>query len=151
MLNVDELLNRAADHARNVLIGNPKAELLPTWLIQAKGKTTLVATPWEGEMQKEIVTLAMRGILKKENADSYSFMSEAWMAHESLDAPIGLMPRDREDKIEIVLINACDHQGAKVRTYEIKRDDKGVVTELELQTHGDEDEFSGRLYNLLAQ
>jgi len=150
MLTVDELLDQAAERARSVLLGKPKASLMPTWIIQAKDKTTLVGTPWDGDEDKTIMTLAIRAMLKKEQAHSYSFMSEAWMAHESLSHPIGLSPSQREDRIEVLIVTAFDRQGGKVRFYEIKRGKKDVIIELVLQPQGDMDHFSGDLYNLFA-
>ena len=151
MLNVDELLDHAADHARNVLVGKPQAELTPTWLIQTKTKTMLIGTPWHGDGDKETIITAMRMLMKLHDAQSYSFMSEAWKAVEDINHPTGLMPRDREDKVEILIINACDRKGGKIRFYEIKRGPNAVVTDLVLDIHSDGDRFSGRLYNLLAQ
>lgn len=151
MLNVDELLDHAVEHARKVLVGKPKAALMPTWLIQVKDQTMILGTPWDGDNDKDIVITAMRMLMKLRDVQSYSFMSEAWKATESLDNPIGLMPRDREDKVEVLIINACDRKGGKIRFYEIKRGPDAVVTDLVLDIHGDDDRFSGRLYNLLAQ
>jgi hypothetical protein len=150
MLTVDELLDRAIAHARSVLVGKSEASLMPTWLIQSKDKTSIVGTPWAGDEDKQFMLFAMRMMLEKEQAQSYSFMSEAWAAREDLNHPIGLQPSQREDKREVVLINACDRQGGKMRIYEIKRDKKGVVTELALQRQGEEGRFSGRLFNLLV-
>ena len=84
MLTVDELLDRAIDHARTVLVGKPEAELMPTWLIQEKDQTTIVGTPWRGDDEKTMIIFAMRMSLRDKRAHSYSFMSEAWMATESL-------------------------------------------------------------------
>ncbi len=151
MLNVDELLDHAVEHARKVLVGKPKAALMPTWLIQVKDQTMILGTPWDGDNDKDIVITAMRMLMKLRDVQSYSFMSEAWKAIESLDHPTGLMPSQREDKVEIVLINACDRNGAKVRSYEIKRGPDAVITDLVLDKQGSEDHFSGRLFNLLAQ
>ena len=148
MLNVDQLLDHAADHARTVLVGKPKAELIPTWILQGKDEITFVGTPWGDDVEKELTVIAIRAMLEVRQAQSYSFMSEAWKAHESIDHPIGLMPRDRVDRIEVVIVNAFDRQGGKMRCYEIRRGPDGVVTELVLDPQGDMDRFEGRLYNL---
>ena len=151
MLNVDELLDSSFKHARETLVGKPEAELLPSWLLQTKNEVMLVATPWHGDKDKDTVISVMRMMMKLHGVQSYSFMSEAWKATESLNHPIGLMPRDREDKVEVLIINACDLKGAKIRFYEIKRGADAVVTDLVLNEHGEEDRFSGRMFNLLAQ
>lgn len=147
MLTVDELLDHAADHARKVLIGQPDAEMIPTWLIQAKDQTYVIGTPWRGDRHKELVIFMMRDMLKYRKALSYSFISEAWVATEDPKHPIGLMPRDREDRREVVIINAFDRKGGKMRVYEMKRGPDGRVSDLVLEKT-DMTQLAGRLHNL---
>jgi hypothetical protein len=146
-LTIDELLDHALEHARAVLIDKPDAQLIPTWLIQAKDRTTIVGTPWNGDDDKDIMLLVIRMMLKKEQAQSYSFMSEAWMATEDLNHPIGLQPREREDRKEAIIMNAFDRKGGKMRIYDIQRGDNGQVNDLVLQ-QTEADHFSGRMFNL---
>jgi len=149
-LTINELLDKAIEHARATLIDKPDAQLIPTWLIQAKDRTTVVGTPWDGDDEKRIMLFAIRMMLKKEKAQSYSFMSEAWMATEGANHPTGLMPRDREDRREVVMVNAYDRLGfGAMRTYEMKRNDKGVVTDLLMDEPVEG--FSGRLANLFKE
>lgn len=151
MMTVDELLDSAASHARAVLIGEKGAQLLPTWVLQFKDPrkpTTIIATPWGGEQEKAMVFDVMRGMVRAE-ANVYSFMSECWMAHETRGAARSLMPSEREDKIEVVMINACDRKEGKMLMLEMIRGPDGVVTELKPQedqaTH-----FEGRAANFLV-
>jgi hypothetical protein len=147
-LTINELLDKAIEHARATLIDKPDAQLIPTWLIQAKDRTTVVGTPWDGDDDKRIMLFAIRMMLKKEKAQSYSFMSEAWMATEDLKHPIGLQPREREDRKEAVIMNAFDRDGGgKMRIYDIQRGDNGRVSDLVLQ-QTEADHFSGRMFNL---
>ena len=147
MMTVDEMLDRAADHARTVLVGKPGAELIPTWLIQETGRTVIVGTPWGGDDEKNFYLAILRGMLKKLDVVSYSFMSEAWMAHEDPKHPTGLMPREREDRQEVVIINAFDRKGGKMRAYEMKRGADGAVVDLVKQGE-DYDRLGGRMHNL---
>jgi len=151
-LTINELLDKAIEHARRVLIGEEGASMIPTWHIQTpEGEPDIIAgTPWGGDDEREFVILAMRRLLRDQKAESYSFMSEAWVATEDVKHPIGLMPRDREDRREAVIVNAYDRLGfGAMRTYEMKRNDKGVVTDLVMEepVKG----FFGRLANLFKE
>jgi hypothetical protein len=149
MLSVDELLDMAIDSARNELIGNAGAELMPTFIIQTKDKTTFVGCPWSGEIEKELAIFTIRAMLKKENAISYSFTSEAWISTQQKDEPY-VQPRLSPKRREVVIVNAFNRRGVgKMRAYEIKRDTQGVVTDLVLESNElSQMGFSGRLYNL---
>jgi hypothetical protein len=149
MLSVDELLDMAIGLARAELIGNAGAEIMPTFVIQGKDKTTFVGTPWSGDAEKEYAITAIRALLKKERAVSYSFISEAWLSTQQKGEPY-IQPRLSDKRREVVICNAFNRHGdGKMRCYEIKRDNQGVVADLVL----DSDEFSqkgfsGRLFNL---
>jgi hypothetical protein len=148
-LTINELLDAGAEHARQILVGKEGAEMVPTWHIQTpKGEPDIIAaTPWGDDDDKAMVVSLMRFMLKEKKAESYSFMSEAWVATEDVNHPTGLMPRDREDRREVVIINAYDRLGmGTMRVYEIKRGPDGIVTELVMDPPLDG--FSGRLANL---
>ena len=147
-MTIDELLDKAIAHSRDILIGKAGAELMPTWLVQLKDRPAMVlATPWDGEDEKSRVIFAIRMLLKNPEVLSYSFLSEAWIAFEDARHPTGLMPSQREDKREVVIINAFDRQSGQMRIYEIKRDRKGRVSDLVKDPEGI-DRFEGRLFNL---
>lgn len=149
MMTIDELIEHAITHARHVLIGKPDAELMPSWLIQSKERVTIVGTPFDGDMSKDFVAAAIRQILKKEKADSYSFMSEAWMSHQEVGEPY-LEPRKSDKRREIVMVTACNRKGeCKLRTFETMRGADGAVIALEpIKASGKDDHFQGRFYNL---
>jgi hypothetical protein len=152
MMSVDELLDRAIDYARFILVGDDKdAELFPAFFVQYDNgqPDTMVSTPWDGEDEKVTVIRAMRHMLKVTQAHSYWFVSEAWMANEDARHPTGLMPSQREDKREVVITNAYDRRGGKMRMYDIQRGPDGAITDLVADPHNDETSFSGRLANLL--
>lgn len=152
-MNLDELLQSGVDHARTVLVGKPDAELLPAFVIQFKdAPPTIVATPWSNDDDKAVAISAMRALFKIHRArvHSYLFWSEAWMAHENVDHPIGLAPRDREDRKEVVIVNAFNLEGGKMVTLEIERGPDGVITDLvKGKEAGEYDKLGGPLYNLL--
>jgi hypothetical protein len=148
-LTINELLDKGAEHARNVLIGEEGAAMIPTWYLQTPegDPDVIVGTPWNGDDDKEIMIVIMRQMLRYERAESYSFISEAWVATEDARHPTGLMPCEREDKREVVIINAHDRLGfGTMRVYEVKRNDKGIVTDLVMDPPLEG--FEGRLANL---
>jgi hypothetical protein len=129
-MTLDQLTENAAEHARRILVDRPEATLLPTFLIQGRDRLSIVGTPFDGELEKDIVADAIRFTLKMEHANSYSFMSEAWMITQALDEPY-IQPAKSDRRREVVIIVAVSRDGdGRMRTYEIKRNDKGIVTEL---------------------
>ena len=152
-MSIDQLIQSGIDQAKAVLVGKKDAELMPTFVIQFKDRApAIIGAPWSGDDEKAVMTETMRLMLKiyRSSVTSYLFWSEAWMATEDLKHPIGLMPRDRMDRKEVVIINAFDHEGGKMTTLEIERGPDGVVTGLaKLKDAGDYDKLGGRLYNLL--
>lgn len=148
--NLDDLIEGAIDFARTVLVGVKDATLLPAWLIEGKTRTSVVGTPFDGDMSKDVVADAIRKLLKAEEAKSYSFVSEAWVAFEDPKHPSGLQPAQRYDRREVVMVTVADRTGAaKFRAWEIVRGQDGVVTELKANAFpGGEDTFEGRFHNL---
>lgn len=151
--SIDDLIEQAIGFARHELVGKPDATLLPSWLILGAKRTTIVGTPFSDEFSKEFAAYTIRKMLKEEKATSYSFISEAWMAHESLDNPIGLAPRDRMDRKEIVMVNAFNLKGeGKHRVFETIRGADGVIVELKAMPEvGEADRFGGRFFNLFDE
>jgi hypothetical protein len=148
MLTIDEMIENAHQHAVAILIGKPNAELIPTWLLQTPRGVIVVGTPWHGELEKDLVASAIRLMLKKEHATSYSFMSEAWTVTQAIGEPY-IQPRLSDKRREVVIINAFTREQGRVRTYEIKRGPDAMVTELTPETDLDAcDHFDGRLHNL---
>jgi hypothetical protein len=154
MMDLDELVEKAHQHARTVLVGDPQAQILPSWLIQFKNRpTTLVATPWGEEREKIMIFGVMRMTMRDPRAGvvSYSFMTEGWKSIEYAGRDTGLMPSQREDKIEVVIINACDRERGITRMYEMVRGPDGAVTELKPERDFEEcpRQEGGRAINLL--
>jgi hypothetical protein len=148
---IDELLDAAIDYARFTLVGHKDAELVPVFFIHYEDKNqpdTMVSAPWGDEDHKVMVIRAMRRMLSVTNAHSYWFVTEAWMAYENTRHPTGLMPSEREDKREVVIVNAFDRRGGKMRVYEICRNPDGVVIELVGDPEDDDIQFKGRMFNL---
>lgn len=140
------------DHARAMLIGDEKAMLVPFFHIQFKNRPdSIMATPWNGEREKSIVIRSIKAALKqfRPSVVNYAFVSEAWVAQQNHRPREGdLMPSEREDRREVVIVSAGDHDRATMKVWEIVRDDKGKPTDLVEEPMMDCAE--GRLFNLLA-
>jgi hypothetical protein len=151
-LSLDELVEMGLKHAKNVLIGKSDAQLTPLFHIQFNDRPPAITpTPWSSDRDKSAIIAAMRMALKisRSSVVNYSFLSEAWVAvqsHRPRDSD--LPPSEREDRKECVVVSAGDHDGARLRMWEIVRDDRGRVTDLVEDTTG-HDSFEGRLFNLM--
>lgn len=152
ILTLDQLIEAAVNHANNVLVGKSDAQLAPLFHIQFKNRPpALMSTPWNGEDEKVMVIRVLKGAMATFRQDivSYSFMSEAWLAVEHANHPTGLMPSEREDKREVVLINACSGADSRLKILAISRDDKGRVNALTADPDHQLNHIEGRLFNLL--
>lgn len=148
MKTLDELTEMALHHAKTCLVGQPGAQMTPCWLIQGDKRTSIVATPFDGDRSKDFVAFVIRRLLKEENASAYSYVSEAWMAIEDLKYPIGLAPRERNDRREVVIITVADRKTSRMRSWEIIRGPDGTVIELKVNPIHGEEHFAGRFFNL---
>ena len=141
------------EHARAMLIGDEKSQLIPFFHIQFKDRPdTVLATPWRADGEKRLAVGALRAALKrfKPSVVNYAMISEAWFAEYNHMPRQGMrMPSEREDRKEVVIVVAGDHKSAKVKVWEIVRDDKGRPTDLvedkKLPRH-----FEGQMVNLLV-
>ena len=133
MLTLDQLVKAATIFAETKLIGKEGAQIVPMFHVQFKDRPpAIMAAPWTNDAEKNIFIVAFKRSLKEFRDDvvSYSFISEAWSANEDPKHPTGLMPREREDRKEIVMINASDGKDSRIRILEISRDAKGLVDKL---------------------
>ena len=150
--SLEELIELGRKHAERVLIGKPGAQLPPTFHIQFTNRPPAVmAVRWRDEREKRMCFAAIRAALKdfRPTIVNYAFMSEAWLATQDHRPRAGdLLPSEREDRQEAVVITACDHDGGTLRAFEIKRGPDAAVTELTPRTEPGSD-FEGRMFNML--
>lgn len=144
--------------AKEYLVGNKDASLIPTWTaITKNGQFLIVATPFEGgERHKDMVAQAMERIFNEINAERYTFISEAWMARVDKDEydKDRRPPSQRDDRMEVLIIMGGDKDGSQMRTYEIIRDDEGIISDLKLDPASIEmsgPQVEGRFANLLRR
>jgi hypothetical protein len=140
--------------AERILVGTSE-ELMPIWHIVPEGDAphVIVATPFGGEDQKDMIAFAVQKLMKEHHAVKYAFMSEAWMAQvskEEWDAD-QTQPSQRPDRIEIVMIFAQGHDEKPIqRSWKILRGEDGkTCIGLEAMPDTDYEELQGRFANLL--
>lgn len=158
MSDVDRMIGLAYQHAKRVLVGQPGAELMPVWcLLTETGQSVIVATPFIGEHAKEMVAVAMRGLMREVGAIRYTFASECWMATMTPEerARDGRPPSERDDRVECVMILGADRRGSSMDCYEMKRDWRsGQVVDLAPMDKGEGKRenglVDGRFANLLS-
>lgn len=113
-------------------------ELIPQWIIVA-GNNHIVEllTPFEGSESKDLTALGLRRVMAEVHAKRYLFMSEAWVvSRNSLSDINGRPPSQCEDRIEVVVVVAGDHDETTSKTYELIRDwESGKVIELKDTGH----------------
>jgi hypothetical protein len=150
--SLDEMIEGMHEHARAMLIGDEKAQLLPFFHIQFKDRPdTVMATPWRDDYEKNLTIRSIRAALKqfRPSVVNYAMVSECWMLRQDRAPRKGdPMPSESERRIECVVVSAGDHKGAKMKMWEIIRDDKGRPTDL-VADKEDYDQFEGRLADLL--
>lgn len=155
LADVDLMIGHDYEMAKDYLVGHKDRQLLPTWSILAgNGQLALVATPFDGESQKEMVAQAMQKMMGEMNAIRYTFASECWMAKVDKDEweKDKRLPSERDNRIEALVIIGCDRERVSSAMYEIVRDDEGCVVELKRQLGGEgEPQLEGRFVGLLGE
>jgi len=151
--SLDELVDKGLEHAKHVLIGVKGAQIVPFFHIQfinGGPPPVVMVTPFRDDKEKRLVIASVRATLKEFRplVDSYSFVTEAWVANQS--GPVrstDLSPSEREDRRECVIITAANKDEGVMRCFEIKRSPDATVCELVPETDK-HDRVSGPLFNL---
>jgi hypothetical protein len=152
---LDKLVQLAIEHAERVLIGQPGASILPSFVVETgDGQLAIIATPWTNERDKQITVLALRATMRKAGVVRYSFISEAWMAiaepgteHKTRLADHE-MPSNRPDRVEVVIISASDAKEVRSAMLRIIRGEAGTVVRLD-RDQADAKNVQGRFVDLL--
>jgi hypothetical protein len=154
--DLDRMIGLAIKQAETVLLDQPGASMIPTFVMEDPGDRIVVfGTPWETEAHKEITCLALRAIMRESGTLRYCFMSEAWMAI----APPGTdehttrlkdheQPSNRPDRVEVVVITASDASASKSAMLRIVRGEAGTVVRLD-RDRAEMKSLRGRFSNLL--
>lgn len=155
MKSLDQMIEGMHEHARATLIGHNDEQLLPFFHIQFKDREdAVIPAPFQDERQKSAFIQAIRASLNifKPSVVNYAFVTEAWVAqYDHKPGEKDLMPSEREDRRECVIVSAGDRDGAQMKMWEIVRDDQARVTDLVEDHNMMADHFEGSLHNLMAE
>ena len=147
MYDLKDLLDRGERQARAVLLEKGEKSLCPMFLlVQPDDSVIVVGTPFEGDVQKQMVRAQLRSLMKNHGTVAYSFLCEAWavkmnhlkpedVTHEDegvISVPMQRRPSEDPNRIEVVSVLATNGVENKYRMWEIKRDYKGKIRDLVL-------------------
>lgn len=135
------LIRLAHKHAENVLLNSPPStSLTPVFAVFANGKIDIFATPWADDTEKRMAQLLVRARIRLDNAEAYSFVSEAWMLSvDKSEYPNaaeydGIRPSQSDKRVEVVSAIAVAKSAAGLdklfHTWKIERDGKGSIVKL---------------------
>lgn len=151
-IDIDTMLELAERQARRVIL-EEHGQLMPTWcLIDKKGKTTIMGTPWANELERALAPVFLKVQMKKLGTVAYSFVSEAWVSRPPKGWEPGqphIEPRKDPERSEGVVAFATDGVNRKMRRWLLKRDYHDLACELKLT--GDADEFQSWMSELLIE
>lgn len=150
------------DMARKRLVEDGDDSLMPMFhIVMVDGEDQILATPWRNDQEKHIAQQMVRERLKDPRARAYGFISEAWMAryetHEmSKGDPPEIMPRDRLDRIEVVIISVSTRAKRYMKALRMLRggvkqnDGKVIALEQcdEIKSWDDEGQLRGGMASL---
>jgi hypothetical protein len=126
-MELDQMIELAGDQARRVLLEAKQPELLTTWMLEDDdGGVRLIATPWRDDSEKAKARAFIRDCMRANRTVRYSFVTEAWQAFEkpgeyNPEDPDWVRPRDRADRIEVVVAIACDKERSVSKSWQIIR------------------------------
>jgi hypothetical protein len=133
---LQDLVDVAGKHASLVLVEFKFPQLVPSWLIlRGDGQVEIFGTPWKNDSEKERSANMIRKKLKECGAQAYSLVTEAWTAKwEKEKGTKQVRPSDRADRQEVVIALATDGKETVYRRWLMRRDSKGKLLNLEVDT-----------------
>jgi hypothetical protein len=143
-------------HSAITLFNHAGGELQPMWVLYAEnGEVIPVVTRWENDNDKVAAVEFIKKLIKERNVIRFGFMSEVWVAYEDKDEPSGIMPSERPDRKEAIMVIVEDHDGfAEFGSMEITRDSDGspVLGQYEKKAGpGVDGVITGRFFNLFEK
>jgi hypothetical protein len=119
-------------------------------LFRGKEFVTGIVLDMQNEIAKSASIAAARAKGREMDADCAVMIVEAWVAGYSEGQDPDIMPSKREDRREIVVVQAhLRDKDPMVRLYDIVRDWKGKVRDLTRDESPPSDQITGRLIGLL--
>ena len=107
-MTLDDMVKVGLEQAHRTLIGT-REQLVPTCLLcGSDGKLTILATPWDGDFEKQLAQISVKLTMKETDCVAYSMVMEAWPASYPTADTGGVRPSQRPDRIEMVMVIATD-------------------------------------------
>ena len=121
---------QAIDAARRSAAENIQAqgEVEPMIIGHAKDRVAFYSLRnWmDSVASKDIAVLVIGAELRKQQADLYVVMTEAWYVPTSPSDPLaGVRPSQRPDRIEVLIVSASDREGDTVAAYRLVHNARG--------------------------
>jgi hypothetical protein len=121
---------QAIDAARRSAAENIQAqgEVEPMIIGHAKDRVAFYSLRnWmDNVASKDLAVLVIGAELRKQQADLYVVMTEAWYVPTSPNDPlVGVRPSQRPDRIEVLVVSASDREGDTIATYRLVRNARG--------------------------
>jgi hypothetical protein len=125
--NLDDLVRRSGEFARDILIDEGRKQLSATFLLfGADDRLHVVPCFWENEIQKQLMIAKIREIARTVGAVALSFMSEAWLSTQPNKAGFDRTPPSEDpNRREIVFAVAANKEHRIVRHWQIIRNRPG--------------------------
>lgn len=151
LMTIDEMIETAEQHARTVLINEEGAQLSPAFLMESEEERIIVVTPWSNKEERNRSLNVIQLAMKIKKIKQYSVVSESWMATETKGFETGLMPSQRQDRKEVVVIVAVTKIEKKSVMFDIERNDKAIIIDLIKEKEMEGSGVAGELASLLDE
>jgi hypothetical protein len=136
-----ELFDIAAKNAAKMFLESDDHVVLPMWhAVQGNGEHILIATPWDGDDEKDMTVAMLRSVFRQKHVKRFAFIVEAWTAKVTPPERIttaeqgyleydGPRPSEHPDRREVLMITAEDRSGESIMgMYYILRPEHGPPT-----------------------
>ena len=143
-------LERIADASQQVFLKHGQLSQA-FFFLDPHGDLAMFPAPWADHDERALYLAVVTKALKMCKAERYAFASEVWMAtYDSRTSSVELMPSEREDRKEGLMIGVSDKHGKTLlKMFRIERDGDGKPR-LELEANMDGTDFTGELTTLLV-
>jgi hypothetical protein len=151
MSKLDQLLDQGEAHARQILLVDKKPDLVPFYHLVSDGVDTIMPCTFGSQQEKDLAVFFATALARSIDATAVMFVSEAWTAvvapgDVSPDGMVDVLPSQRSDRVEVVMLVASDGDHSLGRSLLMKRDRKGRLVALERDDKYDRaDMFGGRM------
>lgn len=112
MKNAKQMLDHLAEFAAKMF--SDTGELQPMWILESQTEVVPIVAPFDCDATKDAASEFVRAKAKEIKAEVSGFMAEAWVVEADKDTVINVMPRNHEDRREVIHIYAEDKSGTQL-------------------------------------